>query len=52
MCPRIVDAEGNVLADRVVVLMIRENPLESTTFLKFQVHKHHAPEDIYKKSRT
>lgn len=52
MCPRIVDGEGAVLADRIIVLLIRENPDESTAFLKFQVQKHHAPEDIYKKSLT
>ena len=52
MCPRVIDGEGNVLADRIVVLLIRENPAESTAFLKFQVQKQHAPEDIYKKSLT
>ena len=52
MCPRVVDGEGRVLAERIVVLLIRENPLESTEFLKFQVQKHNAPEDIYKKALT
>ncbi len=50
MCPKVLDGEGNVLADRVVILLIRENPLESTDFLKFQVQKHNAPEDVYKKA--
>jgi len=52
MCPRILDAEGQVLADRAVVLLVRENPHESTEFLKFQIQKHNAPEDIYKKALT
>ena len=52
MCPKVVNADGQVLAERIVVLLIRENPHESTEFLKFQVQKHNAPEDIYKKSLT
>lgn len=52
MCPQVVSAEGEVLAERIIILLIRENPQESTEFLKFQVQKHNAPEDIYKKSLT
>ncbi len=52
MTPRVLDMDGNELADSIVVVLVRENPLESTEFLKFQVQKHNAPEDIYKKSLT
>lgn len=52
MCPRVLSGEGEELASRIVTLLIRENPVESTEFLKFQVKKHNSPEDIYKKSLT
>lgn len=52
MCPAVFDAEGNELAGAITTLITRENPSESTEFLRFQVQKHHDPEDIYKKSLT
>lgn len=50
MRPRVLDAQGNELADGIIVLLVRENPFESTEFLKFQVQKHNDPEDVYKKA--
>ncbi len=52
MRPKVLDAEGNELSAGIIVLMIRENPAESTEFLKFQVQKHHDPQDVYKKALT
>jgi len=52
MRPRVLDAEGNELSAGIIVLIIRENPRESTEFLKFQVQKHNDPQDVYKKSLT
>ena len=52
MRPRVLDGEGKELAAGIIVLLIRENPAESTEFLKFQVQKHNSPEDVYKKSLT
>ncbi|MGI9354709.1 MAG: hypothetical protein ACR2PF_06070 [Rhizobiaceae bacterium] len=52
MRPKVLDAEGNALADGIIVLLVRENPFESTEFLKFQVQKHNDPEDVYKKALT
>ncbi len=52
MRPRVLDGAGNELSPGIVVLIIRENPTESTEFLKFQVQKHNDPQDVYKKSLT
>ena len=52
MRPKVLDAEGSELADGIIVLLIRENPFESTEFLKFQVQKHADPQDVYTKSLT
>jgi len=50
MRPRVLDAEGNELSAGITLLIIRENSLESTEFLKFQTQKHNDPQDVYKKS--
>lgn len=52
MRPRVFDGERRELSPGIVVLIIRENPLESTEFLKFQVQKHNDPQDVYKKALT
>ncbi len=52
MRPQVLDAEGNELSPGIIVLMIRENPMESTEFLKFQVKKYNDPQDVYKKALT
>lgn len=50
MRPRVLDKQGNELSAGIIVLIVRENPLESTAFLKFQVQKHNDPQDVYKKA--
>ncbi len=52
MRPRVLNSAGEEISVCIIVLLIRENPMESTEFLKFQVKKHNTPEDIYKKSLT
>lgn len=52
MRPQVLDAESNEVAAGIIVLLVRENPFESTEFLKFQVQKHNDPEDVYKKALT
>lgn len=50
MRPRVLDSKGHELSPGIVVLLVRENPTESTSFLKFQVEKYNDPQDIYKKA--
>ncbi len=52
MRPRVLDGEGEELSAGIVVLLIRENPIESTEFLKFQTQKHNDPQDVYNKALT
>ena len=52
MRPAVYDGEGKQLSAGVIVLMVKENPEESTDFLKFQVQKHNDPQDVYKKALT
>ncbi len=50
MRPRVVDASGQQLSSGIIVLLVREEPFESTEFLKFQVQKYNDPQDVYKKA--
>lgn len=50
MRPRVVDADGRQLSAGIIVLLVREDPFESTEFLKFQVQKYNDPQDVYKKA--
>lgn len=52
MGAKVVDNSGNVLSERMVTLITRNSPQESTEFFKFQVQKHHDPQDVYKKGLT
>ncbi len=52
MRPRVFDQSGTEVSPGIIVLIIREDPAESTAFLKFQVQKHNDPQDVYKKSLT
>lgn len=52
MRPAAFDGEGNQLSASIIVLLIRENSMESTEFLKFQVQKHNDPQDVYNKALT
>ncbi|MGI9513362.1 MAG: hypothetical protein ACR2OL_10710 [Anderseniella sp.] len=50
MRPRVLDANGGQLSAGIIVLLVREEPFESTEFLKFQVQKYNDPQDVYKKA--
>jgi hypothetical protein len=50
MRPRVLDEDGHELSAGIIVLLVREEPFESTEFLKFQVQKHNDPQDVYKKA--
>lgn len=52
MCPRVLDANGEVLADGIVTLIVRGAPEESTEFFKFQVQRNHDPHEVRKKTLT
>ena len=52
MVPKVLTSQGHEISPGVIVLLVRENSLESTEFLKFQVQKHNDPQDVYKKSLT
>ncbi len=49
MCPRIVLGEGEELAAGVVVVIVPEDPLESTEFFRHQVRRTNDPRQIYEK---
>lgn len=50
MRPRVLDADGEQLSAGIIVLLVRDEPFESTEFLKFQVQKYNDPQDVYKKA--
>ena len=52
MCPKVLTASGDVLADRIITMMVRGSPEESTDFFRFQVQKHNDPSEIRKKTLT
>lgn len=52
MCPKVLDTDGNVLADRIITMIIRGAPEESTDFFKFQVQKNNDPNEVRKKTLT
>jgi hypothetical protein len=52
MRPRVLDAEGRELASALTVLLIPNEPEESTAFFRFQVMKTTDPRDIYERALT
>ena len=52
MCPKVLDVDSEVLADRIITMIIRGAPEESTDFFKFQVQKNNDPNEIRKKTLT
>jgi hypothetical protein len=50
MRPRVLDAEGRELASALTVLLIPNEPEESTAFFRFQVMKTTDPRDIYERA--
>ncbi|MEM9333114.1 MAG: hypothetical protein AAGA53_17460 [Pseudomonadota bacterium] len=52
MCPKVLNQNEDVLADRIVTMIVRGAPEESTEFFKFQVQKNNDPHEIRKKTLT
>jgi hypothetical protein len=50
MRPRIVDTAGRELAPALTVLLIPNEPEESTAFFRFQVMKTQDPRDVYERA--
>jgi hypothetical protein len=49
MRPRVTTAEGRVVAPALTLLLVRNQPAESTAFFRFQVRKSLEPRDAYEK---
>ena len=52
MCPKLMTLDGEVLAEQIITLIIREDSEESTDFFRFQVQKNHDPQEVRKKVLT
>ncbi|MFZ0398254.1 MAG: hypothetical protein WAM06_09510 [Methyloceanibacter sp.] len=52
MRPRVLDAQGQELAPALTVLLIPNEPEESTAFFRFQVMKTPDPRDVYERALT
>ena len=52
MRPRVLDAKGRELAPALTVLLIPNEPEESTAFFRFQVMKTPDPRDVYERALT
>jgi hypothetical protein len=50
MRPRVLDAQGRELAPALTVLLIPNEPQESTAFFRFQVMKTPDPRDVYERA--
>ena len=50
MRPRVLDAQGRELAPALTVLLIPNEPEESTAFFRFQVMKSPDPRDVYERA--
>lgn len=49
MRPRLLLPDGEELSPGVVIVMVPQEPEESTEFFRFQLHKTHDPNQIYEK---
>ena len=52
MRPKILSADGRTLSEGTIVLLVRDDPAESTDFFEFQVKKNHDPNEVYPKGLT
>ena len=52
MRPKILSADGRTLSKGTIVLLVRDDPAESTDFFEFQVKKNHDPNEVYQKGLT
>ena len=49
MCPRALSLSGELLSERIVVLINHAEPYEHTAYFKFQVQKNHDPNVVREK---
>ena len=52
MRPKVLSADGRTLSEGTIVLLVRDDPAESTDFFEFQVKKNHDPNEVYQKGLT
>lgn len=52
MCPKVLDTNGETLADKIITMIIRGDSAESTDFFRFQVQKNHDPKEVRGKALT
>ncbi|MEO0327319.1 MAG: hypothetical protein AAF217_01845 [Pseudomonadota bacterium] len=52
MCPAVYTINNTVLAEKMVTMIIRGAPEESTDFFRFQVQKNNDPLEVRKKTLT
>lgn len=52
MCPKLTLLDGEVLAEQLITMIIREDSAESTDYFRFQVQKNHDPQEVQKKVLT
>jgi len=50
MCPRVLTASGDVVSEALTVLLVQDEPAESTDFFRFQVLKTIEAEEAYRKT--
>ena len=50
MCPKLLTVNEELIADRVITLIIRGAPEESTEYFKFQVQRNNDPNEVRKKT--
>lgn len=49
MRPKILSADGRTLSEGTILLLVRDDPAESTDFFEFQVRKNLDPNEVYQK---
>ncbi len=52
MMPKVLGTNGEVLADKIITMIIRGAPEESTDFFRFQVQKNNDPNEVRNKTLT
>lgn len=52
MMPRVLTADGDLLLERMITLIVPRHPFESTTFFKHQVRKTHDRREVMEKGLT
>ena len=52
MRPKILSADGRTLSEGTILLLVRDDPAESTDYFEFQVRKNLDPNEVYQKGLT